>query len=67
VPYLLGLVVISYLGSFGGENIIPFGWDFLVIGLFSIAILYISVLTRAVLSAEEVSDYMISKTIAIEN
>jgi amino acid transporter len=47
VPYLLGLVVISYLGSFGGKHIIPFGWDFLVIGIFSIVILYIAVAMRS--------------------
>lgn len=47
LPYLGGLVFISYLGAFGGKNIIPFGWDFLVIGLFSIMILYLAVYTRA--------------------
>lgn len=68
IPYLLGLVAISYLGSFGGgQNIIPFGWDFLVVGVFSIFILYLSVKSRAVLTAEEVSDYLISKTVALEN
>jgi amino acid transporter len=50
VPYLSGLVIISYLGAFGGKNIIPFGWDFLVIGIFSIAILYLAVLNRAAIS-----------------
>lgn len=40
-PYLLGLSIISYLGSFGGTGIIPFGYDFLVIALFSIGIYYI--------------------------
>lgn len=47
VPYLTGLVLISYLGAFGGKNIIPFGWDFLVIGIFSLAILYLAVNNRA--------------------
>lgn len=47
VPYLTGLVLISYLGAFGGKNIIPFGWDFLVIGIFSLAILYLAVKNRA--------------------
>lgn len=47
LPYLGGLMLISYLGSFGGgRNLIPFGWDFLVIALFSIVILYLAVLTR---------------------
>lgn len=47
LPYLFGLVFISYLGPFGGKNIIPFGWDFLVIGVFSIIILYLAVATRS--------------------
>lgn len=46
VPYLAGLLIISYLGSFGGKQIIPFGWDFLVIGLFSLVILWLSVISR---------------------
>ncbi len=48
VPYLAGLTLISYLGSFGdGKGIIPFGWDFLVIAIFSLAIMYLAVITRA--------------------
>jgi amino acid transporter len=47
IPYLVGLVAISYLGAFGGENIITFGWDFIVIGLFSTIILYCAVKNRA--------------------
>jgi amino acid transporter len=47
IPYLSGLVLISYLGAFGGKNIIPFGWDFLVIGIFSLIILYLAVKNRA--------------------
>lgn len=54
VPYLLGLVVISYLGSFGGKQIIPFGWDFLVIALFSMAILYLAIKFRASASEQAV-------------
>jgi amino acid transporter len=46
MPYLLGLVVISHFGSFGGKNIIPFGWDFLVIGIFSFVMLYLAVAVR---------------------
>lgn len=45
-PYLSGLVLISYLGAFGGKNIITFGWDFLVIGLFSVIILYLALKSR---------------------
>lgn len=52
-PYLTGLTLLSYLGSFGGgRNIIPFGWDFLIIAIFSIIILYLAVLTRASKTAE---------------
>ncbi|RDI42552.1 APC family permease [Aquicella lusitana] len=47
-PYFGGLVLISYLGAFGGKNVIPFGWDFVVIGIFSAVILYIAVKNRAV-------------------
>jgi len=65
LPYLFGLVIISYLGAFGGKNIIPFGWDFLIIAIFSVLILYLAVCSRAMLTAEEVSDYMISKTAAV--
>ncbi len=53
VPYLSGLILISYLGAFGGKNIIPFGWDFLVIALFSIVILYLAVISRAGVVAGE--------------
>ncbi len=53
VPYLAGLVLISYLGAFGGRNIIPFGWDFLVIAIFSIVILYLAVVSRASLLTEQ--------------
>ena len=37
-PYLAGLAVISYLGDFGGRQVITFGWDFLVIGIFSLIV-----------------------------
>lgn len=45
-PYLSGLFLISYLGSFGGKGYIPFGWDFIVIAIFSIIILFLSVISR---------------------
>jgi amino acid transporter len=45
-PYLLGLVTISYVGSFGGKNIIPFGWDFVVIAFFSAVIFKLAIMTR---------------------
>ncbi len=47
-PYLGGLTLISYLGAFGGgKQIIPFGWDFLIIAIFSAVILYLAICTRA--------------------
>ena len=65
VPYLVGIVAISYLGSFGGKHIIPFGWDFLVVGIFSVVILYLAVYTRISLSAEEVAQYLTSESEAL--
>lgn len=53
LPYLVGLIVISYLGAFGGLNIIPFGADFVVIGVFSIGILYLAVKNRATIASEQ--------------
>jgi amino acid transporter len=35
VPYLAGIGIISYLGSFGGIKMIPFGIDFVIIALFT--------------------------------
>lgn len=55
VPYLSGLILISYLGAFGGKNVIPFGWDFAVIALFSVGILYLAVRNRAVYSRADVA------------
>lgn len=36
--YMVGMVTISYLSSFGGHNVIPFGSDFMVIAIFTLAI-----------------------------
>ncbi len=46
LPYLFGLTAISYWGSFGGKGQIQFGWDFLIIGIFSIIILILALKTR---------------------
>ncbi len=67
IPYLLGIVGISYLGSFGGQNVIPFGWDFLLMALFSFAIFYLAIKSRAVLNSKEVSDYLVSESMALEH
>ena len=57
IPYFSGLVLISYLGAFGGGlNVIPFGWDFLVIGIFSLTILVLAVKNRASFAGEKVYD-----------
>ena len=44
VPYLFGTGLISWLSSFGGLNIIPFGYDFLVVACFSIVIFWYALL-----------------------
>ena len=36
--YMIGMGIISYLSSFDGHNIIPFGLDFLMVALLSIGI-----------------------------
>ena len=38
IIYMLGIAIISYLGSFGGHNNIPFGWDFVIILFFSFGV-----------------------------
>lgn len=63
IPYFSGLIVISYLGSFGGKNIIPFGWDFLVIALFSLSIFYLAVKNRARLTAETREEMVLASTV----
>jgi amino acid transporter len=60
VPYLGGLILISYLGAFGGKNIIPFGWDFLVIALFSTFILCLAVMTRAAILPNQFNQYQLA-------
>lgn len=46
-PYFLGLTLISYLGNFGeGKGLIKFGWDFAIIMLFSIAIMWLAIKFR---------------------
>lgn len=46
-PYFIGITLFSYLGKpGGGKNIIPEGWDYLVIFVFSCCILLIAYLVR---------------------
>lgn len=61
LPYLGGLILISYMGSFGGKNWIPFGWDFLVIGLFSLVILYLAVMNRAIILPGQFISYQVAE------
>lgn len=52
IPYMLIFCVLSYYGSFdGGQKVIPLGWDFLVLGVFSLFIFYLS--TKYCLPAAE--------------
>ncbi len=56
-PYIGGLTLISYLGSFGGgKNILPFGWDLVVLAFFSIFIVYLA--RRFKLPAEQTQRYI---------
>ncbi len=57
VPYLLGLLVISYLGGFGGHGYLSFGWDFLIIGVFSVIIFQLAIATRQTQIAEQFTTY----------
>lgn len=42
-PYIGGLTLISYLGSFGGgKNILPFGYDLIVLAIFSVMIVLLA-------------------------
>lgn len=65
IPYLGGLILISYLGAFGGKNIIPFGWDFLVIGVFSIIILRLAIACRAGVTTKQVAAFQSVETLLI--
>ena len=47
VPYLVGLGLISYFGNYGnGKNVLPFGWDFLVVAVFSLIIFGLAIALR---------------------
>ena len=58
VPYLAGLTIISFIGAkdFGGRGIIPFGWDALVVAVFSLVIYFLAVSQR--LPAETAQTYI---------
>lgn len=47
IPYFAGLSTISYLGAFGGgRQIIPFGWDFLAVAIFTLIIMELGLISR---------------------
>jgi len=47
IPYFIGLALLSYLGTFGGKNILGFGLDFVVIFIFSIIIYWAAIRSAA--------------------
>jgi amino acid transporter len=67
-PYVIGLGVLSYLGSFGPSDAVPllglkgatgalpFGWDILVMATFSVAVYVLAMLLR--LPGERVREYV---------
>ncbi len=57
IPYLLGLLGISYLGCFGGRGYLSFGWDFLSIGVFSLFIFQLAIATRQTKITEQFANY----------
>ena len=43
-PYFIGLIILSYIGNFGhGLGLLPFGWDFVVLGIFCLGILWLAI------------------------
>ena len=56
-PYIGGITLISYLGSFGnGKNILPFGYDLIVLGVFSVIIVLMA--SKFKLSAHQAHEHM---------
>jgi amino acid transporter len=54
-PYAVGLLVISYLGNFGGaRGLLPSGWDLGVVALFSILIYLLALQAKSARVDEEV-------------
>jgi hypothetical protein len=58
VPYLAGMAVLSYLSptDFTGTGVLPFGWDILIVAVFSLAIYAYAISVR--LRPEEVRRYV---------
>lgn len=66
VPYLSGLILISYLGSFGGKHILTFGWDFLVIAIFSVIIFYLAIYARLGSTVEQFRCYKLGELAGVD-
>jgi amino acid transporter len=43
LPWFIGIGVISYLGDYGGINVIPTWWDLVVVAVFSVAVFFLGV------------------------
>jgi amino acid transporter len=54
-PYLAGMALISYLGQFGGHEVIPFYWDLVVVAAWSVIVYFVALRLR--LPADRVDDY----------
>jgi hypothetical protein len=56
VPYLAGMAVLSYLSptDFTGTGVLPFGWDILIVAVFSLAIYAYAISVR--LTPEELAE-----------
>jgi len=62
VPYLGGLGIISFLGTFGGGiGVLPFGWDLLVVTVFCVVIYWTAV--KGCLSTEQYETYLAEEDI----
>ncbi|MFI2205242.1 APC family permease [Streptomyces sp. NPDC020192] len=63
VPYLLGIGVISYLSTFGGNGDLPLWWDMLVVTVFSLGIYYWA---KATASAPEAIERSIEEVVVTD-
>ncbi len=41
--FFVGMALISYYGAFGGKNALPFGWDFIALGILSLVSLWLGI------------------------
>lgn len=56
-PYLIGMMILSFVGTYGGgRKELPFGWDFLVIAVFSVVIYSLAMKFR--LPEHKVDEYV---------